>query len=137
MRGALWFMLCGAILGFAMTLVLEASYKARAQKVQPVRIDRTKKSIFGPVTSEVGEPVMMILDDPAVFLKNKTATGLPQVDVDALQSHGGEGLQMKTIQSAVGLARIGCLLSCALAAAGLVLLNRIGSPLTPPETPQL
>ena len=126
-------MLGAAFLGFTGTFALESSYSARARKVQVVRIDRTHNSLFGPVTIDVGDPVPLILDDESAFLKNKTSTGLPMLDADYLNRHGGAALQLQTVESVVALARLGCVLSLAVAAAGLVLLNRLRSFLIPPD----
>jgi hypothetical protein len=132
MRAVLWFLLCGAFLGFATTFALESSYRARAQKVQIVRIDKTKRSPLGPETVEVGEPVIVILDDPSAFLKNKTAIGLPMVDADYLESHSGAALQIDTVESVIGLARLGSFLAFLAAILGLFLMSRIQTVL-PPE----
>ena len=128
MRGALWVMLCGAFLGFALTFAMESSYESRAQKVQVVRIDKTQHNPFGPVTIDVGDPIMVILDDPAAFLKNTTGTGLKMVDEDYIKQHGDAALQLKSMESVIGLARVGCVLSLIAAGVGLVLVRRFIPP---------
>lgn len=132
MRAMLWVMLCGAAIGFAFTFAMESSFEGRAQKVQIVRIDKTRHSRFGPVTIDVGNPEMLIVDDPSAFLKNKTATGLPMVNADTIKAHGGDALQLQAMLSVIGLARIGCALSLLAVTTGLVLLNRILCPIPPP-----
>jgi len=125
-------MLLGAFLGFSTTFAMESSLNGRAQNVQIVRIDKTKHSPFGPVTIDVGDPVVLIVDDPAVFLKNKTATGLPMVDADVVKQHGDEALQLQSMLSVIGLARIGCVLSIIAAGAGLLFIKRFQGPILPP-----
>lgn len=130
MRAVLWVMLGGAFIGFASTFAMESSFESRAQTVQVVRIDKTHHNPFGPVTIDVGDPIKVILDDQAAFLKNKTGTGLPMVDEDYIKRHGDAALQLKTMQSVVGLARVGCVLSLIAAGAGLVLITRFQVPAT-------
>ncbi len=132
LRFALWATFGIAILGFASTFALEASFEGRAQKVQIVKIDTSQHSPFGPVTSDVGDPTMMIVDDPSAFLKNRTATGLPMLDAGKLEASGA--LKLETAQSVVTLARSGCVLAAIVTLAGLVLLGRFrGFVVPPPE----
>lgn len=133
MRAVLWVMLIGAFVGFGTTFAVESAYTARAQKVQLVRIDKTKNSRFGPIPIDIGNPTVLILDDESAFLKNKTGTGLPMVDADILKAHGDEPLQLSAIQSIIGLARLGGLFSFIVAAVGLILLARIQGFVVPPE----
>lgn len=133
MRFALWLVLCMAFLGFAGSFGLESSYESRAEEVQIVRIDQTQHSRFGPVTIDVGEPVVIVLDDQAAVMKNKTATGLPMLDADAAARNGGAILRLDSVRSIVGLARLGCVLSAIVAAVGLVMMDRVRGILFPPE----
>jgi hypothetical protein len=125
MRAVLWVMLFGAFLGFMFSFAMETSFSSRAQKVQVVRIDKTKHSPFGPVTIDVGDPAMLIVDDPKAFLKNKTATGLRMLDEEYVKQHGDGALQLNAMTSIIVLARAGCVLSILAAGAGLFLIRRI------------
>jgi len=133
MRLALWILMGAAFLGFTSTFALESTYTARAQRVQPVRIDTSQHNPLGPITIDIGEPSMMIVDDPAAFLKNKTATGLPKLDIDYLKAHGESALQLQNIQSVIGMARLGCILSALVAGIGLFLLSFLRSDEIGPE----
>ena len=125
MRGALWVLMIVAFSGLSGTFVVEASYASRAQKVQVVRIDKTQHSAFGPVAVDVGDPVLLLVDDSSIFLKNKTATGLPMLDAEYVKQHGDSALQLKTIDSIISLARLGCIFSTLVAGIGLFLLKRL------------
>jgi hypothetical protein len=133
MRGVLWAVFAMAMVGLAGTFVIESSYDARARKVQVVTIDKAQHNPYGPVTIDQGEPKMLIVDDQAAYLKNKTATGLSMLDADYLKSHGDAVLRLETVQSMTALARIGCLLSALVACVGLTLVKRAFATLAPPE----
>jgi len=133
MRAVLITLCAAAILGLIGTFAVESSYDSRAQKVQLVRIDRAQHSLFGPVTVEQGEPTSMIVADPTVFLKNKTAIGLPMIDADYLAKHQGAAMQLGPLETVVGMARIGCALSAVVAGGGLILLGRLNSIAISPE----
>jgi len=126
-------MLTAAVAGCFFSFAVESSYSAQAQEVQFVRIDKTQHSPFGPVTVEVGKPVMLLVDDPSAFMKNKTATGLPMLDADYANQHGGAALQLESVESVVRIARLGCLLSAVIAAVGLLLIKRFHGFFIPPE----
>ncbi len=132
MRGVLWVLLCSAILGVICSFVLEASYNAKAQMVQVVRINHNAHNPFGPETLDQGQPAMLILEDQHAFLKNKTPLGYPMVDEEYVRQHGDAVLQLKTVESVTGMARAGCLLSGIIAILGLAVLKRVHAFLVPP-----
>ena len=131
MTTVLWILLGFAVLGFVASLSIEGGYTARAQKVQIVQI--TGSNGLGPITVDVGEPAMLILDDQKGLLKNLTPTGFPMLDANYVKLHGASIIRLETITSMAGLARIGCIVSSVLAIIGLALMKRIHSILMPPE----
>ena len=128
----MWILLVLAALGFTLTFFVEASYAARAQKVQIVRIDKSAHNLLGPVTFDVGEPQDLIVGDSSAFLKNKTAVGYPMLDEDYLKLSGNSTIPLRTIEAVAGFARFGCILSAILAGTGLAILSRVRNFIMPP-----
>ncbi len=123
-----------ALIGLAITFIVQSSFESRAVKVQLVRIDPTQHSLFGPVTQDVGQPRLLVLAGPDVLLKNKTALGFPTMDVDYLKKHPGAGLDIEPVESAIQIARIGCILAAAVAGLGALFWPQI-RPMSPPLEP--
>ncbi len=133
MRAVLWLLQAVSIVGFIAAYYMENSFTLRAQKVQLVQIDSHNTSPFGPVTIDVGKPVEIVVDDHDAFLKNRTATGLPMVDIGYLKDHSSTLIKVDSIQSLAGIARIGCIVSCLVALFGLYMLSRISNLLIPAD----
>ncbi len=129
MRAVLWIVLIGAFTGFTCTFLLESSYTSRAEKFQAVRIDPKQHSPFGPVTIDIGEPRLLILESTSGILKNKTGTGIRMLDIDEAKARGNIPIELQTISRVVSLARLGCVLSLFVASAGLILLGKMNSQL--------
>lgn len=122
-----------ALLGLATTFIVQSSFESRAVKIQLVRIDATQVSRFGPVTQEVGQPKNLILSSADVLLKNKTSLGIPTMDVDYLRRHPGAGLDIEPVESAIQIARIGCLFASLVAGLGALLWSKISAMSLPTE----
>ena len=132
-RAALGAVSAFALLGLATTFIVQSSYESRAMKVQLVRIDATKHNPFGPVTQEIGQPKRLILRSADVLLKNKTALGTDTMDADYLKRHPGAGLDIEPVESAIQIARIGCILASLVAGVGALLWPQIGAMGLPTE----
>ena len=78
----------------------------------------------GPVTDDIGEPISVLVDDPAAFMKNKTAAGLPELNVGYLEEKGVPLVKLDSVLAPIRLARIGCVAATIFALAGLILLAR-------------
>ena len=133
MRGVLWGILAMALIGLLATFALESGYAARAQQIQLVTLDPSQPNPFGPATVDVGEPADLIVDDPKAFLKNKTAMGLPMVDIGYLKAHSVGYFALSSIRSLANLARIGCICAAIFACMGMALLKRAFSLPPPPD----
>lgn len=133
MTGVLWVLIAMAVTGFLSTFVIESGYKARIQKVQIVRIDKTAKSALGVVTIDVGEPVSLIVDSPDAFLKNRTPMGLPMLDEAYSGQHPESVIHMEPILTLIAQARIGCTLTSLVALTGLAMLRRFRVTVSPPD----
>ena len=95
------------LLGFALTFIIEVSFRSRARRVQLVHLDRIHGNLFGPAIVEEGEPIELIPTESTPFLKNKTSVGLATVDADLLKKKPDGGFKMDDIQPLITLARFG------------------------------
>ena len=114
-----------------LTFVVQSSFEARAEKVQLVHLDRN--SPIGPIPTDVGPPKKLLLSNASVLLKNKTAMGLPTMDMDFFRGHPNAAFDIEPMESVIDLARIGCGLAIAVAGLGSVLLPRLKSGIPPSE----
>lgn len=125
MRTVLWAVCFLASVGFFLTLVIEQGFSSRVVKVQVVKIDATQHNPLGPITTDEGEPRLLIIADQQALMKGTTPTGLPKVDVDYLHKHPTAATTLPPILGLVGLARLGCLVAAAATLIGAFCLPRV------------
>ncbi len=93
-------------LAFLATFAIEGSYASRAKLIQRVSVDPALAAL-GDEGTPIGEPALMIVDDPEAFLGKQTPDGAEMVSETYLQEHKVYPLQLKTVRYVAGLVRLG------------------------------
>jgi len=128
MRALMVVMLAFSFLGLLLSFAIQNAYESKAERIQLVTIDRAHTDPLGPPTTDVGDPVRLMITDTHALLKNKTPLGLPMADRDYIRDHPGSALTLEQVLKVPNMARLGCLTAIILSIAGLILLSRVVKP---------
>lgn len=101
-------MLVLGMIGLLGSIIVPKTLASKAQLTQRMTpYDSDTASLTGEIGIPVGEPQLMIIDDPAAFLKGAGPDGAKLANDDYLKANNIYPLQAKTIYFVGGLVRNG------------------------------
>ncbi len=95
-----------SVLGFVATFPFQSVYAGKAKMIQ--RIERSASAdMFGDEGTPIGQPTMLIIEDPKAFIGGPDEKGVYKVDEGYLKANSIYPRQLKTIDFVASMARIG------------------------------
>lgn len=95
-----------AILALIATFPIEQSYRSRAKLMQRAQVDADRQALFGDGVVKIGEPQLMIVEDPKAVLDGQGDRGAVLLNEAYLKEKGIYPLQLVSIEFFTGMARM-------------------------------